>query len=186
MSQTVNPNWLDAVYLRDYYSHNNEKDNTIFGGGDDKNYDDPTTWTIKKGSVPPKNDIIDVYGHLRTDSNQTGLWVFGAVSTRTQNGDNYIDFEYFRQPITLNQNNLNSEGQQNGHTAYKFNLENGGVIVDGDVILSVNYINGGSLAEFRFYAWINEDEIKGLDGDPTSLSDDDFIFYNKNSTDKEI
>jgi len=54
MSQTANPNWIDAIYLRDYYSHNNEKDNTIFGGGDDKNYDDPTTWTIKKGSVPSK------------------------------------------------------------------------------------------------------------------------------------
>ena len=177
MSQNADPLWLDAVFLRDFYSNNSEKDNTMFGGGNDKNYDDPTSWTIKKGSVPPKNDIVDVYGHLRKDPNQTDLWVFGAVSTRTQNGDNYIDFEYFRKPINLNPNspNLISEGEQNGHTAYNFNLENGGIITDGDIILSVNYVNGGTLAEFRFYAWIDSDELKGLDGDSSSLSDDDFI-----------
>ena len=91
--------WLDAVYFRDYFSHNNEKDENIFGGGDDKNYNDPRTWTIKKGSVPPKNDIIDVYGHLRKDVN-SDIWLLGAASTRTQNGDNYIDFEYFREDVT--------------------------------------------------------------------------------------
>ena len=192
MSQTVNPNWLDAVYLRDYFSHNNEKDVTVFGGGNDKNYDDPTSWTIKNGSVPPKNDIIDVYGHLRLDPDvigtSTDLWVFGAVSTRTQNGDNYIDFEYFRKPVTLNPNeqHLSSEGQQNGHTAYKLALENNEVFVDGDVILSVNYVNGGTFAEFRFYAWIDSNEIKGLDGDTSNLSDADFIFYNENIVDRRF
>ena len=184
MSQTNNPYWLDAVYLRDYFSNNNEKDGSIFGGGNDKNYDNPTSWTIKKGSVPPKNDIIDVYGHLRFEPNVIGpssdLWVFGAVSTRTQNGDNYIDFEYFRKPITLNPNDqhLTSEGRQDGHTAYKIALENNEIFVDGDVILSVNYVNGGTFAEFRFYAWINSEEIKGLDGDSNSLTDADFLFYN--------
>jgi hypothetical protein len=47
MSEADNPIWQDAVYMRDYYSNNNEKDFSIFGGGDDTNYDDPTTWSIK-------------------------------------------------------------------------------------------------------------------------------------------
>ena len=194
VNSTVNGNlWLDAVYLRDYYSYNNEKDKTIFGGGNDKNFNDPTTWNIKNGSVPPKNDIIDVYGHLRRPSNDPdSLWVFHAVSTRTQNGDNYVDFEYFRKHIKFedsSQGNLISPGSEEecGHTAYSFNLMkneygevigDGEVLVDGDIILSLNYINGGTIADFRLYAWIDSNEINGLDDNDLSLSDEDFKIYN--------
>ncbi len=190
VNTTVNGNfWLDAVYLRDQYSHNNEKDMTVFGGGDDKNFDNPTTWAIKRGSVPPKNDIIDVYGHLRREStNQANaLWLFGAVSTRTQNGDNYLDFEYFRKPVSYtipsnpnDQGHLMTSGSECGHTAYRFNQVNGEVLVNGDIILSVNYVNGGTVADFRFYVWIDSNEIKGLDGDASSLSNTDFVYYNDN------
>ncbi|MGM5469825.1 gliding motility-associated C-terminal domain-containing protein [Flavobacteriaceae bacterium LMO-SS05] len=186
-NSTINGNlWLDAVYLRDQYALNNEKDMTVFGNGENKNYDNPTSWAIKTGNVPPKNDIIDVYGHLRRDSNQSDLWVFGAVSTRTQNGDNYIDFEYFRQPVTYTspsspgaQGTLQTEGLECGHTAYQFDTTTGDILVNGDFILSINYVNGGRLAEFRFYAWIDSNNIKGLDGNSSSLTDADFKYYNE-------
>ncbi len=197
MSQPINSNingnlWIDAVYFRDHYSFNNVKDSTIFGSGDNKNYDNPESWTIKTGNVPAKNDIIDVYGHLRRNSDQTNyLWAFGAASTRSQNGDNYIDFEYFRQPVTYTspsspgaQGALSTEGSECGHTAYKFDAANGKVLVNGDIILSINYTNGGTVADFRFYAWIDSNEIKGLDENDSSLTDADFKFYNENLMDR--
>jgi hypothetical protein len=194
MSQPNNSNingnlWIDAVYFRDHYSFNNVKDSTIFGSGDNKNYDNPESWTIKTGNVPAKNDIIDVYGHLRRNFETNYLWVFGAASTRSQNGDYYIDFEYFRQPITYTspsnpetKGTLNTEGSSCGHTAYEFDTTTDGkgkVLVNGDIIQSINYTNGGTVADFRFYVWIDSNEIKGLDDNDSSLSDADFDAYNK-------
>jgi hypothetical protein len=168
--------WHDAAYIRDYYSINQKKDSTIFGGGDDKNYDNPNSWSIKAGSVPAKNDIIDVYSHLRKDLENDSLWLFGAAYTLSQNGDNYIDFEYYREAINYEDGKLITE-DPSGHSAYTFNSD-GQIIEKGDFILSINYTNGGSSAEYKLYIWIEERSLQGMAEDTLSFSEEDLRQYN--------
>ena len=173
--------WLDAVFLRDQNTAGGNMDLTVFGGGADKNFDNPLSWTIKEGDVPQKNDIIDVYAHIRREADLDNLWAFAAASTRSPNGNNYIDFEYFRLPVELDTVNekLETAGLDCGHTAYDLDASDGTVLIDGDIIISTNYTNGGAVADIRLYAWIDSNDIDGLDGDAASLSNNDFIAYNE-------
>ncbi|WP_250436887.1 T9SS type A sorting domain-containing protein [Hanstruepera flava] len=202
--------WIDAVYIRDQNTNGGNMDSNVFGAGDDKNFDDPSTWTIKEGDVPQKNDIIDIYAHLRRDSdavfpNNDDEWAFAAASTRSDNGTSYIDFEYFREKVTYipdedevpadNNNNgtIVTGGTDCGHTSYEFDLASGAVITHGDVILSANYTNGGSVADVRLYAWIDSDDFPGGNASftafnslafrPFNFGDENgnFEFYNCNN-----
>lgn len=42
--------WLDALYARDQRTNGGFKDGTVFGGTSNKNFHNPTTWTIKTGA----------------------------------------------------------------------------------------------------------------------------------------
>src|SRR5690606_29385695 len=57
--------WIDAVYYRDQRTNGSFTDLTSFSSGSNTSSADPETWNIGLGDAPQKNDIIDVYGHLR-------------------------------------------------------------------------------------------------------------------------
>ncbi|PHR71022.1 MAG: hypothetical protein COA67_07445 [Lutibacter sp.] len=152
--------WIDAVFLRDQNSKGNNKDSNVFTGGSDKNVDNPNTWTIANASVPQKNDIIDVFGHLRRDVPVGGQvlgteWAIVGASTRNANGDSHLDFEIFRGGIAIRNDsiitttNLDATG---GRTAYTFNGD-GSTAQFGDAIVSVDYANGGANAIVKIYVW---------------------------------
>ncbi|MFD0977701.1 hypothetical protein, partial [Salinimicrobium gaetbulicola] len=156
--------WIDAVYYRDQRTDGDKKDMTVFDQQINKNYNDPTTWTFKTGDVPQKNDIVDVFGHLRraADGDQ---YAIVAASTRNADGDSYLDFEYYREEVTLNasKTSLITAGEDCGHTAYEFDLiaegENegdGSVLEHGDIIMSVNYTKGGDAVDIRLFVWIDK------------------------------
>ncbi|NNK73121.1 MAG: hypothetical protein HKO94_08005, partial [Flavobacteriaceae bacterium] len=174
-----NNRWLDAVFARDQRTNGNNTDMNVFGASADKNFDDPATWTIKDGSVPQKNDIIDGYAHIRRDGTFQSLWVFFGATTRSPNGDNYIDFEVFRSDVDFDANaeGLVNTGPNCGHTAYTF-FPDGAPDQKGDLIFSTNYTNGGAAADVRVYAWIDSFFVAALAGDPNDLTDEDFIAYN--------
>ncbi|WP_394800257.1 HYR-like domain-containing protein, partial [Aestuariivivens marinum] len=156
--------WIDALYARDQRTNGNNKDETVFGATSDKNTQNPTTWTIKNGDVPQKNDIIDVYAHLRRDALFGGEFagqefaIVGA-STRSQDGTSYLDFEYFRGKIDVVGGTIAYEepgiyGLQGGHTAFEFAAD-GLPTQLGDIIMSVNYTNGGNVADIRIFVWMD-------------------------------
>ncbi|NND26865.1 MAG: hypothetical protein HKO00_12655, partial [Flavobacteriaceae bacterium] len=189
MSQLINyqpipggVKWLDAAFLRDTNTAGNNMDLTVFGSTSDKNFDNPTSWVIKEGDVPQKNDIIDAYAHIRRDGLPSlDLWAFGAASTRSPNGNNYIDFEFFRAEVTYDAGaeQLVTAGPDCGHTSYVFDPVTGDDIEQGDLIISTNYTNGGAEADIRIYAWIDSSSILGLVADGATITDDDFIAYNQ-------
>ncbi|WP_169744660.1 T9SS type A sorting domain-containing protein [Siansivirga zeaxanthinifaciens] len=163
-----NRTWLDALYARDQRTNGNNKDATVFGAASDKNIANPLTWTVKNGDVPQKNDIIDVYAHLRREAPFGGAFAgqeFALVgaSTRSQDGTSYIDFEYFRGKIDVSNTGLVYEeplnyGLEGGHTAFKFDTD--GIPTQlGDIILSVNYTNGGNVADIRIFVWVDLEGI---------------------------
>lgn len=152
--------WIDAAYLRDQQTSGNFKDSNVFSGQSNKNFDNPNTWNIGLGDVPQKNDIIDVYGHLRRDGTNILTdpeWGFLGLSTRNDNGDSYADVEYFRKKITVGGNGLISPGLDGGRTAWAF-AANGAPTQLGDLIISLNFSNGGTVVDGKIYIWMRLDD----------------------------
>ncbi|MBA6156934.1 hypothetical protein H3Z83_10435, partial [Tenacibaculum sp. S7007] len=150
--------WIDAVFIRDQNAQGNNSDSNVFTGGSDKNNDNPDTWTITDASVPQKNDIIDVFGHLRREGATVGTdqWALLGASTRNDSGDSYLDFEYFREKVNLVGGTIESVvdlSATGGRTPYLFKPD-GSVEQHGDIILSVNYANGGANAIIKLYVWV--------------------------------
>lgn len=164
--------WLDAVYGRDNYVKGGSAEKSYFAGSGDKNSDNPNTWQIgTAGSVPQKDDIIDVYAHLRGEGLRPGyatdtinprpfddLWAFAGASLVVTNGNKHLDFEFFRtaleKPADLNDNT--KLGPDGGRTAWTFDPGTGKVITPGTIIVSVDYINGGNVPTIRIRVWMDQ------------------------------
>jgi len=161
---------LDAVAARDNHCAGGQVDSTIFGSGADKNAANPATWTLGISSVPQKNDIIDVGGHIRRTDDGTGndaLFGYAYATTRNTSGDSHLDFEIYRTfpqiiggQLTYN-NGLPGTGPDGGHTASVLDC-NPANFKPGDLIVSIDYSNGGQNACVSVYVWVNPNDVDGL------------------------
>jgi hypothetical protein len=70
--------WLDALFVRDYHGN----DSTVFTAGADKNGQSPGNWSGGIQGIPDKNDILDMFMHVRRAGPSTtdSLWFFGGLS----------------------------------------------------------------------------------------------------------
>src|SRR6185437_1228925 len=93
--------WLDAVYGRDFSAASTLKDSTTFTIAS-KNGDNPSNWVGGVSSFPNKNDLVDVYAHMRRDGTSVydSLWFFTAVSTYGTVGSSYFDVELYKNSFT--------------------------------------------------------------------------------------
>jgi hypothetical protein len=136
--------WLDAAYGRDYTAGGPEKDSTTFVSAC-KNGDDPSTWNGGTSSFPNKNDLVDVFAHMRRDGTTVNdsLWFFTGVSTLGTTGSSYYDIELYKNSFTYNQatGTFSSAGTDAGHTQWKFDA-GGNLIQTGDMIVAVNFSPG--------------------------------------------
>ncbi|TDE41489.1 hypothetical protein E0I26_16350, partial [Flavobacterium rhamnosiphilum] len=127
-------------------------DNIFTGGG--KYNDDPTTlwnWTTSKAGG--KGDINNVLIHLGTgpniiDPTKTDQWLIIASDRLVTTGTSYIDFEFFQNTLTAN-------------AGGSFTLAGGRTV--GDILLAVEYSNGGSIATVKFYTWNGTDYALVID-----------------------
>ncbi|MDQ3049763.1 MAG: hypothetical protein M3Q95_02640, partial [Bacteroidota bacterium] len=158
---------IDAFAARDNIS----PDSTAFTASN-KNGDNPTIWTLGVSTVPNKNDIIDVGGHLRRQTSAgssastiNDLWMFAYVTKLSTSGDSYTDIEIFRTVPILNPSTgqLSNTGPSitGGHTAFTFNAS-ASIITPGDIILCVNYNASGGVASVRI--WCNINNLNGSGG----------------------
>src|SRR5215831_9985063 len=138
--------WLDAVYGRDYLCTMPLTDSTAFTFAC-KNGDDPNNWVGGATNFPDKNDLVDVFAHMRRDgiTVHDSLWSFFGVSTVGTSGSRYFDIELYKDNFSYN--NLNgmftSNGPDAGHTQWKFDAS-GNIIQTGDMIVAVNYTPGSA------------------------------------------
>jgi hypothetical protein len=160
--------WLDAVYGRDNYVQGGSAEKSYFAGSGDKNSDNPTTWNLGTGgSVPAKDDIIDVYAHIRGEGIRlpdasdprpfTTLWAYAAASVVVTNGNKHLDFEFFRTELSTpaDLNVPGKTGPDGGRTAFTFDTD-GSVNVPGTIIISIDYTNGGTKPDVRIRVWMDE------------------------------
>ncbi|MFN9596118.1 MAG: HYR domain-containing protein, partial [Bacteroidota bacterium] len=168
---------LDAVAARDNHTAGGAVDSTAFAGGPDKNGANPQTWTIGVAGVQQKNDLIDVGGHIRREynfaTNQGGdLWGYAFATTRNTSGDAHTDFEVFRTAPVLSGTGLTNTGPNGGHTAGRLAypgyidangnpIDSGATVAPGDLLVSIDYSNGGQnpLASVRI--WIDPNNVDG-------------------------
>ncbi|WP_189337166.1 SprB repeat-containing protein, partial [Flavobacterium laiguense] len=171
--------WLDAVYGRDTYVKGGNAETSYFAGTGDKNSDNPSTWAIgTSGSVPQKDDIIDVYAHLRGEGIRipdpitdpptgnprpfTTLWAYAGASLVVTNGNKHVDFEFFRTALETpaDLSVPGATGPDGGRTAFTFNTD-GSVAIPGTIIISVDYINGGNVPSIRVRVWMSQATFDG-------------------------
>ncbi|RXK62148.1 T9SS type A sorting domain-containing protein [Lacibacter luteus] len=146
----------DASYVRDYRG----TDTTSFAGGN-KNAQSPQLWSTAISPVLSKNDITEVYLHVRRDGTtpSDSLWFFGAVGILGTNGDRYFDFELYQTDISFNGTTRKFEhyGPDYGHTTWKFDAS-GNITQLGDIIFTAEYGNSGlNFIEAR--VWVKKTDI---------------------------
>jgi hypothetical protein len=149
---------IDAVFVRDFHGD----DSTIFASGSNKNGMNPADWSTPEAqSVPDKNEILDVYMHVRRDgrSGYDSLWMFGAVSIENTTGNRYFDFEMFQTDIFYerNTNSFSGYGPDAGHTSWEFDAA-GNIIKAGDIILTAEY-SSSSLSMIEARIWVNRSSL---------------------------
>jgi hypothetical protein len=146
---------IDAIFVRDYHG----VDQTAFTDGSNKNGDSPVDWVGDTKSVLDKNDILDVYCHLRRlgpdNSTSDPLWLFGAVAVEGTNGNRYFDFEMYQTDIfyTRSIRGFTGYGPDAGHTAWRFD-GSGNITQAGDIIFAANY-SSSELSGIEARIWVD-------------------------------
>lgn len=151
---------VDAIFIRDHHGD----DSTIFASGSNKNGMNPNQWSTPVAqSVPDKNEILDMYMHVRRDGDGTeandSLWMFGGVSIENTTGNRYFDFEMYQTDIYYDKPNLNFKGYgpDAGHTSWSFD-GSGNVLTPGDIIFSAEY-SSSDLSMLDARIWVHKDAL---------------------------
>ncbi|MBK5214880.1 MAG: hypothetical protein JJE55_14630, partial [Flavobacteriaceae bacterium] len=132
----VNSNLTKLV--RDAYNVNS--DNSFTGGS--KYNDNPNTWVWANSSVTGKGDINNAMYHLGKDGSNNE-WIFIGSDRASTNGTSYIDFSFLQNTLTTTPGfGFSSAGPDGGRTV-------------NDILLTIEYGSGGSVATVYFYLWKN-------------------------------
>ena len=149
--------WLDALFLRDYHGN----DTTVFTSGADKNGQTPANWSGGIQGIPDKNDILDMFMHIRRAGPNTtdSLWMFGGLSLDNVTGNRYFDFEMYQTDIYYDRVSKKwyGYGPDAGHTTWKFDAA-GNIITPGDIIFSAEY-QSSSLTNIEARIWIDKSSL---------------------------
>ena len=147
--------WIDGVYARDYSAASSLKDSTTFTSAA-KNGDDPNIWTGGVSNFPNKNDLVDVYAHMRRAgvTVHDSLWLFTGVSTYGTMGSSYYDVELYKNTFRYNATTgtFQSGGFSGGHTVWQFDAA-GNIVQTGDLIIAVSY-SPGSVPVVDVRIWV--------------------------------
>jgi LPXTG-site transpeptidase (sortase) family protein len=120
-------------------------DTTACGLGDPTTFSGAATngaaissYTFNTGTVPNKDDLSNVYAvsHTRADNGHPELYF--AAERLVNNGDSHIDFEFLQTQIALTGT---CSGSFTGHRT------------EGDLLVAVDFTNGGALAGTSVYQW---------------------------------
>ena len=127
-------------------------DPTVFTGqGSEKNGGLLSGFTYSTASVPNKDDLANIYALAHVDGATNEIF-FGAERV-VNNGDSHIDFEFLQSTLT-------KTGTCAGNLV--------GTRSQGDLLLTVDFTNGGALGGTQLYEWhcVAENQTQPADGTP--------------------
>jgi hypothetical protein len=146
--------WLDALFVRDFHGN----DRTVFTSGADKNGQSPQFWSGGIQGIPDKNDILDMYLHVRREgpTSTYPLWFFGGLSLDNVTGNRYFDFELYQTDIYYDLTSQKWYGYRPdaGHTKWQFDAA-GNIIKSGDIIFTAEY-QSSSLTNIEARIWVDK------------------------------
>ena len=149
--------WLDAIFVRDYHGN----DSTVFTAGSDKNGMSPADWTGGVQGIPDKNDILDVFMHVRRAGPTTtdSLWMFGGISLDNTTGNRYFDFELYQSDIYYDRATANfyGYGPDAGHTSWQLDAA-GNITRPGDIIFTGQY-QSSTLTNIEARIWVHQSAL---------------------------
>jgi hypothetical protein len=119
--------------------YSSSSDTTFVGGL--KWTDDPNIWQWTTSKASSKTDINNVLLHIATDA-AGHTWTIVAADRASTSGDSYIDFEFLQNTLIRNSNG-----------SFSTIKTNGGRTVN-DLLLSLAFTSGGSVADFLAYRWL--------------------------------
>lgn len=156
----ADPSIISAVFLVDPLSGDNPPcgpdDPTTLGGGQ-KNGDPITNYTYAHSKPPAKDDLSNIYAAVHTRSDNGHPEIYFASEKLTNNGDTHMDFEFMQSAVGLSGG---CSGRFTGHRT------------EGDLLVSVDFANGGSAPTASIHQWhcVAEPGPQPVDGtvcDPT-------------------
>lgn len=137
----ADPTIIGAVFIVDPISGDSAgcggNDPTILGGGGPKNGDAIGSYIVTSGTVPAKTDLSNVYAVTHTKADSHPEIYFGAERL-VNNGDSHMDFEFLQSTITR------TAACGGGFTGHR---------TEGDLLVAVDFTNGGALAGFSVWQW---------------------------------
>lgn len=152
--------WLDAIFVRDYHGN----DTTVYTAGSDKNGMSPAAWTGGIQGIPDKNDILDMFVHVRRAGPNTtdSLWMFGGISLDNTTGNRYFDFEMYQTDIYYDRasQKFYGYGADAGHTSWLFDAV-GNITRPGDIIFSGEF-QSGTLTNIEARIWVKKTDWQTL------------------------
>ncbi|HEY6899854.1 MAG TPA: hypothetical protein VI233_04400 [Puia sp.] len=155
--------WLDAVYGRDFGAASSLKDTTTFTVAS-KNGASPVNWRGGISSFPNKNDLIDVFAHMRRDGLNVhdSLWFFTGVSTYGTTGSSYFDVELYKKSFSYSPTThmFTTAGTSAGHTEWLFDAS-GNITQTGDMIIAVNF-SPGSVPVVDLRIWVSQTTLSTI------------------------
>ncbi len=140
-SAVADPSIISAAFIVDPIASDTTAcgagDPTVIAGGG-KNGDPIGSYSLTTQSVPAKDDLGDVYAlsHVRSDNGRPEL--FFAAERLVNNGDSHIDFEFLQSRVTITSACAGSFA---------------GSRTEGDLLATVDFTTGGTLAGIALYQW---------------------------------
>ena len=124
-----------TIRISDPYNTNTDN---IFQGS--KANENPNSWKWTTGKAGGKGDINNVLLHITEDASND-QWLMVASDRFVTTGTSYIDFEFLQNSLTpVAGGTFSSTGPHGGRTL-------------GDLLIAVEYTNGGSIATVLYYEW---------------------------------
>lgn len=154
----------DAVYGRDHVnfgSGTGGRDKSAFKGSSGKYMEDPqSAWDLGTDeTVTNSVDLVDVYAHLRRQgvTVESSMWLMMGASTFSSNGDYYVDFELYAEPIALSADRTKfiNSGPTNkgGHTEWIFDAA-GKVTSSGDLLGGFKF-STNAVSDVELKIWVS-------------------------------
>ena len=115
---------------------------TIFTTGGSKDINDVSQWRHKNGSVPDKDNLLQAVAAAFQLPGSAGTAIYFAASRFDNSGDAQIGLWFFQQTVNPQANGTFGPGP--GQVANH---------VDGDLLLLVNFENGGLVPTIQAFKW---------------------------------
>ncbi|HLZ88503.1 MAG TPA: hypothetical protein VKQ52_14715, partial [Puia sp.] len=115
-------------------------------------------WQGGVASAPSKNDLVDVYAHMRRDGTSVydSLWFFTGIVAYGNAANSYYDVELYKKSFGYNSSNgiFTSFGTSGGHSEWLFDAV-GNIIQTGDMIVGVSFMPG-SVPVIDVRIWVSQ------------------------------